>query len=139
MYGPIRRTISTTARFPSPPRSGETTHTGATGFPATGRYPGILAVLKKSRIFASLIAKQGLTKLKRQNESLRNHRKNRRYRKQRFPLGKAYQTNLKTKRFWLEEEGRWITLKVSAAGIKTINKKGLTAALKEAKAPKNLY
>ena len=136
MYGPIRRTISTTARFPSPPRSGETTHTGATGFPATGRYPGILAVLKKSRIFASLIAKQGLTKLKRQNESLRNHRKNRRYRKQRFPLGKA---NLKTKRFWLEEEGRWITLKVSAAGIKTINKKGLTAALKEAKAPKNLY
>ena len=41
--------------------------------------------------------------------------------------------------FQLEEEGRWITLKVSAAGIKTINKKGLTAALKEAKAPKNLY
>lgn len=47
MYGPIRRTVSTTAWFPSPPRSGETTHTGATGFPATGRYPGILAVLKK--------------------------------------------------------------------------------------------
>ena len=84
------------ASFESPPRSGETTHTGATGFPATGRYPGILAVLKKSRIFASLIAKQGLTKLKRQNESLRNHRKNRRYRKQRFPLGKAYQTQIQS-------------------------------------------
>ena len=52
---------------------------------------------------------------------------------------RSFNPNLKTKRFWLEEEGRWITLKVSAAGIKTINKKGLTAALKEAKAPKNLY
>ena len=49
---------------------------------------------------------------------------------------RRFNPNLKTKRFWLEEEGRWITLKASA---KTINKKGLTAALKEAKAPKNLY
>jgi large subunit ribosomal protein L28 len=46
---------------------------------------------------------------------------------------------LKTKRFWSEEEGRWITLKVSAAGIKTINKKGLAAALKGAALPKNIY
>lgn len=52
---------------------------------------------------------------------------------------RRFNPNLKTKRFWLEDEGRWITLKVSAAGIKTINKKGLKAALKEAKAPKNLY
>ena len=47
--------------------------------------------------------------------------------------------NLKTKRFWSEEEGRWITLKVSAAGMKTINKNGLAAALKNAAAPKKLY
>lgn len=40
--------------------------------------------------------------------------------------------NLKTKRFWLEEEKRFVTLKVSAAGIRTINKKGLKSALKEA-------
>ncbi|MDR2125946.1 MAG: 50S ribosomal protein L28 [Prevotellaceae bacterium] len=40
--------------------------------------------------------------------------------------------NLKTKRFWLEEEKRFVTLKVSAAGIRTINKKGLNVALKEA-------
>lgn len=52
---------------------------------------------------------------------------------------RTFAPNLKTKRFWLEDEGRWITLKVSAAGIKTINKKGLTAALKEAKAPKSVY
>ena len=48
-------------------------------------------------------------------------------------------TNLKTKRFWSEEEGRWFTLKVTTAGMKTINKKGLAAALKEAAAPKKVY
>lgn len=37
---------------------------------------------------------------------------------------RKFSPNLKNKRFWSEEEGRWITLKVSAAGIKTINKKG---------------
>jgi len=47
--------------------------------------------------------------------------------------------NLKTKRFWSEEEGRWFTLKVTAAGMKTINKKGLAAALKDAVAPKAVY
>ncbi len=52
---------------------------------------------------------------------------------------RRFNPNLKTKRFWLEEEGRWITLKVSAAGIKTINKKGLSAALKEAAAARKLY
>ncbi|MDR2064839.1 MAG: 50S ribosomal protein L28 [Prevotellaceae bacterium] len=41
--------------------------------------------------------------------------------------------NLKTKRFWLEDEKRFVTLKVSASGIRTINKKGLKVALKEAR------
>ena len=40
--------------------------------------------------------------------------------------------NLKTKRFWLESEERFVTLKVSAAGMRTINKNGLEAALKSA-------
>jgi large subunit ribosomal protein L28 len=52
---------------------------------------------------------------------------------------RRFSPNLKTKRYFLEEEGRWITLKVSAAGMKTINKKGLQAALKEAKAPGKIY
>lgn len=47
---------------------------------------------------------------------------------------RRFSPNLKTKRFFLEEEGRWVTLKVSAVGMKTINKKGLSAALREAKA-----
>ena len=52
---------------------------------------------------------------------------------------RTFSPNLKTKRFWSEEEGRWITLKVSTSGMKTINKKGLAAALKEAVAPKKVY
>ena len=41
--------------------------------------------------------------------------------------------NLFSKKFYLPEEDRWITLKVSASGIRNINKKGLNQALKEAK------
>lgn len=52
---------------------------------------------------------------------------------------KIFSPNLKTKRFFLEEESRWITLKVSARGIRTINKKGLSTALKEAKALNKIY
>lgn len=42
--------------------------------------------------------------------------------------------NLFNKKFYLPEEDRWISLTVSAAGLRTINKNGLGAALKEAKA-----
>ena len=52
---------------------------------------------------------------------------------------RKFSPNLKTQRFWSEQEGRWITLKVSAAGMKTINKKGLAVALREAAAPKSVY
>lgn len=52
---------------------------------------------------------------------------------------RRFNPNLKTKRFWSEEEGRWITLKVSTAGMKTINKNGLSAALKNAVVPKKVY
>jgi len=41
--------------------------------------------------------------------------------------------NLFNKKFFLPEEDRWITLTVSANGIRTINKNGLNAALKSAK------
>lgn len=42
--------------------------------------------------------------------------------------------NLQTKKFYIPEEDKYITLKVSAAGIRTINKKGIADALKDAKA-----
>ena len=41
--------------------------------------------------------------------------------------------NLFKKKFYYPEEDRWISLTVSANGIRTINKIGLNAALKEAK------
>jgi large subunit ribosomal protein L28 len=45
---------------------------------------------------------------------------------------RTFMPNLFIKRFFLEEENRWITLKVSASGIKDITKKGLSQALKDA-------
>ncbi len=39
--------------------------------------------------------------------------------------------NLQTKRFFIAEEDRWVTLKLSTDAIRTINKNGLTAILKE--------
>jgi large subunit ribosomal protein L28 len=47
---------------------------------------------------------------------------------------RKFYPNLQTKRFFLAEENRWITLKVSTTAMRTINKKGLSAVLKEAKA-----
>lgn len=41
--------------------------------------------------------------------------------------------NLFKKKFYLPEEDRWISLTVSANGIRTINKNGLNAALQGAK------
>jgi len=39
--------------------------------------------------------------------------------------------NLQTKRFFLAEEDKWITLKLSTEGIRTINKRGLLNVVKE--------
>lgn len=46
---------------------------------------------------------------------------------------RRFEVNLFTKKFFLEEEDRWVTLKVSANGIRTISKKGLKIALEDAK------
>lgn len=42
--------------------------------------------------------------------------------------------NLQTKRFFFVEENRWVTLKVSAEAIRTINKNGLAVVIKELRA-----
>jgi len=46
---------------------------------------------------------------------------------------RKFYPNLHTKRFFVAEENKWITLKVSSKVIKTINLKGISAVLKEAK------
>ncbi len=39
--------------------------------------------------------------------------------------------NLHSQRFWLEDEKRWISLRVSTHGLRTIEKKGLASVLTE--------
>jgi large subunit ribosomal protein L28 len=46
---------------------------------------------------------------------------------------RKFYPNLQTKRFFVPEENKFVTLKVSTSAIRTINKIGISAALKEAK------
>ncbi|MCT4587783.1 MAG: 50S ribosomal protein L28 [Carboxylicivirga sp.] len=46
---------------------------------------------------------------------------------------RRFDINLFKKKFFLPEENRWVSLRVSAAGLRMINKVGLLAALKQAK------
>lgn len=65
----------------------------------------------------------GKSSIKGNNVSHANNRSIRRF----YP-------NLFDKKFFFEEENRWVTLRVSANGIRTINKKGLKSAIKDAQA-----
>ncbi|MDX1421088.1 MAG: 50S ribosomal protein L28 [Rubricoccaceae bacterium] len=47
---------------------------------------------------------------------------------------RRFGVNLQKKRFYVPEEDRWVTLRVSTQTMKTINKKGISAVLKEARA-----
>ena len=51
---------------------------------------------------------------------------------------RRFYPNLQKKRFYIPEEDKWITLKVSTSAIRTINKNGITAVLKKAKANGNI-
>ena len=46
---------------------------------------------------------------------------------------RRFDINLVKKRFYIPEENKWITLKIKASVLKTINKKGISAVLKEAR------
>lgn len=47
---------------------------------------------------------------------------------------RKFSVNLVKKRFYIAEEDRWVSLKISTAVLKTINKNGIAAVLKKAKA-----
>ena len=47
---------------------------------------------------------------------------------------RKFYPNLQKKRFYLPEEDRWVTLKLSTSALRTINKKGITAVVKEMRA-----
>ncbi len=44
---------------------------------------------------------------------------------------RRFYPNLQEKKFFIPEENRWITLKVSTKAIKTINKRGISSVLNE--------
>ena len=45
---------------------------------------------------------------------------------------RIFALNIKTKKFWSEQEQRFITLKVSCKGMRNIEKNGLEATIKDA-------
>lgn len=53
------------------------------------------------------------------NNVSHSHRKTRR----------RWNPNIQNKRFWVPNEKRWVTLTVSAKGVKTINKHGIERVL----------
>ena len=42
---------------------------------------------------------------------------------------RRFEVNLREKRFWFEDEKRWITLRVSARAMRTIDKLGLSVVV----------
>ncbi|MBH76178.1 MAG: 50S ribosomal protein L28 [Flavobacteriales bacterium] len=46
---------------------------------------------------------------------------------------RKFNVNLVKKKFFIPEENKWITLKLSTSAIRNINKKGITQVLKELK------
>lgn len=47
---------------------------------------------------------------------------------------RTFAPNLQDRRYFLPEENKWVTLRVSAAGMRTIDKIGISEAIKRAKA-----
>ena len=46
---------------------------------------------------------------------------------------RRFDVNLIKKKFFIPDENKWNTLKVSASALKTINKKGISEVLKQAR------
>ena len=47
---------------------------------------------------------------------------------------RRFDLNLQRKRFWLEDERRWVTLRVSTKGLRIIDKKGIGPVVRELRA-----
>ena len=51
---------------------------------------------------------------------------------------RKFYPNLQKKRFYIPEEDKWVTLKISTQALRTINKNGITAVLKKARQQGNI-
>jgi len=47
---------------------------------------------------------------------------------------RRFMPNLQYRRFWLESESRWVRMRVSRAGLRTIDKNGIDAVVAEMRA-----
>ena len=47
---------------------------------------------------------------------------------------RRFEVNLRTKRYWFDEENRFITLRLSARGMRIVDKRGLSTIVKEIRA-----
>ncbi len=47
---------------------------------------------------------------------------------------RKFNVNLQLKKFYLPEEDKWITIRISTSALKTINKNGISAVVKGARA-----
>jgi large subunit ribosomal protein L28 len=47
---------------------------------------------------------------------------------------RKFNVNLKVKKFFLPEENKWITIRISTSALRNINKNGISAVVKEARA-----
>ena len=47
---------------------------------------------------------------------------------------RRFNINLHKKKFWLPDENRYVTLRISARGMRVIDKKGITRVVKELRA-----
>ena len=47
---------------------------------------------------------------------------------------RRFEVNLKDKRFWLEDEKRWITIRISARGMRVIDRLGLATVVAQLRA-----
>jgi large subunit ribosomal protein L28 len=46
---------------------------------------------------------------------------------------RTFNPNLQTKKFYIPEEDKWITLKISTSALRNIDKNGISACLKKAR------
>ena len=46
---------------------------------------------------------------------------------------RKFNVNLQTKKFFLPEENRWITMRISTSALRTISKLGISAVVKQAR------
>ena len=44
---------------------------------------------------------------------------------------RRFMPNLQRRRFWVESENRWVSMRLSQAGLRTIDRKGIDAVLAE--------